>query len=329
MSLFVGVDGGGTNTRAVVIDENRNVLGEGVAGASNQNSVGTEAAKQAVLDSISKALKKSNKDVDKVEAICLCMSGVDRPNDILTVESWVESFFMPKTKCFVYNDAVAVLAGATDGVLNGIALISGTGTICLGIDKEGKQIRAQGWGPLLGDEGSGYQIGHHALRAIAAATDGLENETKLTELVLQRLGLQTPQELIPWAYDPKYNGAWDRVAALSRDVYYAYKLNDEAAIRIVNNAAFHLSDAVLCICKRLLENENTLKIRKKIDKSTIFDEATYNIVLAGGNLVNDDNTLRNAVQRLVEKRAPNCRVLSAEASSAVGAALVARQNFLQ
>ena len=39
------------------------------------------------------------------------MSGVDRPNDILTVESWIESFFMPKTKCFVYNDAVAVLAG--------------------------------------------------------------------------------------------------------------------------------------------------------------------------------------------------------------------------
>ena len=123
-------------------------------------------------------------------------------------------------------------------------------------------------------------------------------------------------------------------------------------VRIVNNAAFHLSDAVLCICKRLLENENTLKIRKKsipiniflkkilkfqnptrqkktVDKTTIFDEATYNIVLAGGNLVNDDNTLRNAVQRLVEKRAPNCRVLSAEASSAVGAALVARQNFLQ
>ena len=103
MSLFVGVDGGGTKTHAVVIDGARATLGSFVSGASNQNSVGQAAARTEVLAAINGALreaKKSSSDGSHhfnsihfqkqfntfalktilVASICLCMSGVDRPD---------------------------------------------------------------------------------------------------------------------------------------------------------------------------------------------------------------------------------------------------------
>lgn len=139
----------------------------------------------------------------------------------------------------------------TDGHLTGVALISGTGTICVGFDKTGQSLRATGWGyineengglleflyslyfrPALGDEGSGYALGSHALHAVVQAADEMEQPTLLTQLVLTQLQLKEPSELIAWAYAPESRGEWGRVAALGRAVFAAVS---QVTIRTNNN----------------------------------------------------------------------------------------------
>lgn len=104
----------------------------------------------------------------KVRAIVLGMAGVDRPEDKKIVQDWMAEYFSRDLPVDITNDGVVALASGTNGAKHGIVVISGTGCIALGFYKGsgGEQKRASGWGPLLGDEGSGFAIGQAALIAI-------------------------------------------------------------------------------------------------------------------------------------------------------------------
>lgn len=120
-------------------------------------------------------------------AIVLGMSGVDRPEDKERVTSWINELFshdgqMPSIQIGIHNDGVIALSSGTGGILYGAVVISGTGMISLGYDKQGHTLRAGGWGyvhiyidinnihsPLLGDRGSGFAIGQDIAYAAVAA----------------------------------------------------------------------------------------------------------------------------------------------------------------
>src|SRR5690606_3508386 len=95
------------------------------------------------------------------------MAGVDRPDDKKTVNEWLVEE-LPNSKHIIVNDGVVALASGTGGEKHGIVIISGTGSISLGFNKKKGDIqkRAAGWGPLLGDLGSGYYIGNDVLIAV-------------------------------------------------------------------------------------------------------------------------------------------------------------------
>jgi N-acetylglucosamine kinase-like BadF-type ATPase len=352
MSVFVGVDGGGTKTTAVVIDAQRTVLGECTSGPSNHNSVGASAARTEVLNAIHGALAAGKLTKNDAAGVTLCMSGVDRPSDKIMVKSWMTDDLPAGVRVCVDNDACAALGAGTDGKLCGVALISGTGTICVGFDRTGTQLRATGWGPALGDEGSGHALGAHALKAVVMAADGMAPPTLLTQLVLQQLALNDANELIPWAYAPEGKGEWHRTAALGRAVYGAAALGDAAATRILNSAARHLADAVECVCRRLYVADGVgagmtppavaIDVDGADTTSKLLLQCSYDIVLSGGNLTNDDDALRRRVTALlrcvwfVVPRSrtptldsislPRCRVLRQSQSAAMGAALIARRG---
>ena len=108
-----------------------------------------------------------------VTGACLGMSGVDRePEKLRWSEAATRLLRIDLSRVRVSNDAVTALASGTGGRLEGISLIAGTGTIALGMHA-GLSVRAQGWGPVLGDEGSGYAVGQAALRAVARALRAL------------------------------------------------------------------------------------------------------------------------------------------------------------
>jgi hypothetical protein len=283
------------------------------------------------------------------------MSGVDRPADRLKVLRWLADS-LPQlsaaTPIYVYNDAVGALAAGTGGKLHGIALISGTGTICVGVNEREEQIRASGWGPVLGDEGAGTSIAARALHAITLAVDGVTRPTLMIELVLAQLGLSQPSELIAWAYAPETRGNWEKFAALTRCVVAAADAGDATAAAILHHAAFYLANSCLAVARRLYRSEHPdappppelpalrgdasiagnacresaaseLHNLAAVHDVAVLRAARYDIVLVGGNVVAVDGVLRKRLLQLLHDALPLCTVHISDTEPALGAALVA------
>jgi N-acetylglucosamine kinase-like BadF-type ATPase len=178
--LLVAVDGGGTRTRAAVADLEGRVLARGFGPCSNLQSVGLEEVGKALTTAIEGALLQLPGSAWKGEgpawqsgriaAACFGLAGVDSRKDEAQLSQWArDQRVAPRIS--ILNDSELVLAcGTPEGV--GVALISGTGSICLGRAADGRSARVGGWGPLLGDEGSGYQLAQRALRLAQARRGG-------------------------------------------------------------------------------------------------------------------------------------------------------------
>ncbi|KAG2304014.1 hypothetical protein Bca52824_032665 [Brassica carinata] len=245
--VILGLDGGATSTVCVCVPffpygdrlpEPIPILGRAVAGCTNRNSVGETAARDSLEQVISEALVQSGSDKSHVRGVCLGVSGVNHPSDQEMVQNWIRwDMFPSHVKVYVQNDAIVALASGTMGKLHGCVLIAGTGCIAYGFDEDGREARASGAGPILGDWGSGYGISAQALTAVIRAHDGRGPETMLTSTILKALGLSSPDELIGWTYDP----SWARMAALVPQVVSCAEAGDEISDKILVDAADDLA----------------------------------------------------------------------------------------
>src|SRR6266550_1894536 len=165
----VGVDGGGSKTHAVVLDANFAIVGEGNAGPSNPLRVGIANAAAAIREAIDGACEVAHLRRTDLMAAEIGLAGASRKE--LTARMREALLGLGIGEIVVVGDADIALYGATEGE-PGLILISGTGSICCGINSRGKRICEGGWGPVAGDEGGGSWIARRALRAIAHAADG-------------------------------------------------------------------------------------------------------------------------------------------------------------
>ncbi len=307
--VVLGLDGGGTKTVCAALSlpalgdavlSAGEVMGWGRSGSSNRNSVGDETARRHIYLAIDAALADANARADEVAAICLCLSGIDRPADIALVEWWTRDR-LPHAQISIYNDSVAALASGTGGKLHGIVAVSGTGMIVLGYNERGERQRAAGWGALLDRHGSGHALGLGALHAITRAVDGSGPATALTEAVLSHLELATPQQLIPWLYGDL---AWSRVAALAPLVFACAEAGDGVADSLLDEAADRLAESVAAVASRLnMANEQ------------------FTLVLSGGNL--RPGPLQERLRAQIGKVTPGAEIVRPEVEPAVGAAWLA------
>ena len=245
--FLIGVDGGGSKTVALLADWEGHVLGRGTGGPSNYQVMGIQAAGTALSDSIRAAFADAGLGLCTPRAICLGLSGVDRPADQAVIRAWVNAE-MPGALAVIVNDAELVLAAGTPSGW-GVALICGTGSIAYGRTPEGRTARAGGWGHVLGDEGSGYWIGRRALAAVMRDADGRGGETALRPRVLARFGLDRASELVPLIYDQGL--ALPVVASLGSLVQEARDAGDREAGMILQEAADELVLAATSVVSRL------------------------------------------------------------------------------
>jgi glucosamine kinase len=240
---FLGLDGGGTRTRAVIVDSGGREIGRGLSGSSNAQVVGVETAVGHIYAAVAQAC--AARVALPLTAAWCGISGVDRPADYATLTPHLVDL---AATVELTNDAelgLAALPGAC-----GVCLIAGTGSIAVGRDPTGRHARAGGWGYLLGDEGSGYDLGLRALQAIARAADGRGPATTLTGLVLRAWELATPSDLIGAVYG--YGAtASASIAPLAGTVFAAAADGDGIAQGIVAEAAGQLADTVLAVAGQL------------------------------------------------------------------------------
>jgi N-acetylglucosamine kinase-like BadF-type ATPase len=249
--LVVGVDGGGTRTRAVVLDGDR-ILGEGASGPSNPLRVGIANGAAAIREAIDKACAAASIDRDDLVAAGVGLAGVRR-KDIRTRMRDVLIETLGIKNIELMTDGEIALYGATDGA-PGIVVISGTGSICVGANRQGKHVFAGGWGPVAGDEGSGSWIARRALQAVAQATDERGPKTALTRAACEYFQVAVPDDLATAVYAPTVTN--DRIAGFSKHVIEAARAGDVVARNILADAGRELGKAAVAVIRRLkMEHE--------------------------------------------------------------------------
>ena len=195
VGYVVGVDAGGTSTRALAADAAGAVLGTGRAGGANPNAHPPEEAAAHIADAIASAM--AGLAPDGVRACVVGMAGASKLSDPAVAavfdRAWQRIGLAGLVR--VASDAEAAFASATPAP-DGTVLIAGTGSISGRIRKRRLVSTAGGYGWLLGDEGSAYWIGREAVRATLAALASGHRLAGLPSAALsEALGTATPGEL--------------------------------------------------------------------------------------------------------------------------------------
>jgi len=234
---YLGIDGGGSKTSFLLVDEYYNEICHIESGPSNWLSVGADAAKQAITQGISYLTERPN-------IVCAGFAGAARHDSAAFYKEVLESL-IPEAQIIIESDAFIASIGAI-GVDPGILLIAGTGSIVIGRDKARNMFRIGGWGPYFGDEGSGFWIGREAVREALRSLD-LQASTEFSNRIAGRLGLKSISEVVSGWASGKIGVP--EIAGLFPEVVSMYP--QEPSKSILTQAASHLRSMVEIASKRV------------------------------------------------------------------------------
>ena len=280
---FLGIDGGGSATRAVVIDGAREVLGRGEAGPSSHYAVGPAAAARHCAQAARAAIESakelhSNFVAGEVGAWGFGLAGVRREADQELMRGFLSEICpLPFA---LETDVVAAHAGAFAGA-PGIVVSAGTGAITLGADEWGEKFYADGWGPVLGDEGGGYWIGVEALRAVCRSLDARAHPTRLTDPIFRMLRVENGDELVRFVYSDACTR--NDIAQIAEIVFDLADDGIAEAVEIRAHAAALLARSVRSVARALLQR------RRDRATETASEPAPLEMLVAlRGGLFEDD-----------------------------------------
>lgn len=263
--LVLGVDAGGTKTVAWLARVDGTRLGVGLAGPGNPRSVGFGRCYESLWSAIAAAFSNAGMPPATVASAAIGMAGADRADEIDLIIDWANRNAVAR-QVQVVNDALPVIAAGTPEGW-GLALISGTGSFAVGLAQDGRYARAGGWGPLLGDEGSGYSIALAGLRSVIQTVEGLRPPTELVTAFMDRLKIQDVAQFPPAVYKPEMDRS--ALAGLAEVVFDTADRGDLGARAILSEAAHALAGMVLRVAERL-------------------NLMSFPLALAGGVLVNHE-----------------------------------------
>ena len=233
--IFIGIDGGGTKTRAVAIDCNGKQVYETVGGPANVALSGVDATFGNIRKISNDIACQVNRFEHRVVGIVLGLAGVS------SGESRLSAALLTKLNSLYTSDNIRLVNDAhiawygIDKGKSAIALISGTGSSAYTLGAQGRAIVKGGMGHILSDEGSGYHIGLMGIRSAIRAAGRIESATALTRKVMEVFSLQSIDEA------PYLIKGHVEIAAFARYVYEASLSGDKVAHDIIMQAAGELA----------------------------------------------------------------------------------------
>lgn len=248
MDYVIGVDGGGTASSASLVALDGTVLAQSRGGPANYLLSGVGRIADVVGELIAQVKLAAGVERHVPRSICLSLAGAGRPRARRAVLGAIERR-IPAQDIIITGDGVAALVGAFPGGA-GIALIAGTGVLAMGVDEQGRSARAGGWGHLLGDEGSGFDLGRRTVLAALASENQSGDPTILAAKIEARLGLTSVDALVDWVYTER-EASVRRLASLAPLVFEAAEEGDVIAAGILDHGGRALATLVDRVARQL------------------------------------------------------------------------------
>jgi N-acetylmuramic acid 6-phosphate etherase len=252
--VLLGIEGGGSHTVCLLTDARGTLIHRHEAGPANILLLSDQQFRKRLRE-----IKSALADQPAADAICLGLAGAHGDAEFARIRSVAEKVW-PRVPMHVTHDletalsSVERIGAVSNNAANHAAtvlVLSGTGSCFLGKAADGRISRFGGWGHVIGDKGSGWEIGLRALKACTFYYDRDERWTRLGQRILRALQMNHPRELIPWS--PHASKA--EIAVLAKEVFAAHQERDPIAKDILSGAAASLAkDAISCANKLTKED---------------------------------------------------------------------------
>ena len=221
-------------------DENQvQCIASGTSGPSNIAIQDWEAARTSLETAINTAAKHASRSIDSLRAVHVGVAGFHSSPHQEALKHWVTNRF-PAAITSVCSDIELVLAAGQrhfklQDTCDVVGVIAGTGSAAFSLDKHATLIKAGGWGPVLGDEGSAYAIGLAALRSACEFDDGDDCSDPMVSHLLHQTGVCNPRDWPHWCQTQ--NNPRVEIAKLASPIIELADAGDSAAAESVVDAA--------------------------------------------------------------------------------------------
>lgn len=301
MEVVVGLDMGASKTACVIISLNAKPLSHALSGPANLSSCGIGSFRVALEKALREALCPLASMKPRIRAVGLGVAGLEGFQDKRLVEKVVNTVLKSRSaKIVLKSDVSMALFGALEKK-PGILVLAGTGSIAIGRNEAGEMMRTGGLGYLLGDEGSGFELGQRGIRAALRSADGTGPETGLLLALKTCYGLESPMDLLPLIY--KSPSRVEMIARFAPQVIDLGSKGDSLAEGIFQDAVTSLLNLTLALARKL----NLTK--------------PFPLVPSGGLFQNQ--TFLEAFLESIEERIPQAQPVAPRNSPQMAAALLA------
>ncbi len=247
--VIISVDGGGTHTKAVAVTKKGEIVGIGNSGPANHVLSPIEIVRESLKKAIGNAIESAGASLSDVLIISGDTAGIGYLREGAEYVEGIIGEFFPGVDIYLVGDMVAGFFGAIAKNW-GVVATAGTGSAIYGRNREGEGLQAGGWGHIMGDEGSAYDIAVKGLRRAAMAFDGRGGPTSLTSEFPKHFGVGDMIQVALTIYLGE-GMTRDRIAEAARVVVGEAKVGDEMSLEVIGEAAEGLSLGVVTVARNL------------------------------------------------------------------------------
>jgi glucosamine kinase len=299
MPLYLGIDAGGTKTEGA-ISNGAELLGQSTAGSCKVARVGQEEARRNLHQAILSACEAAKVKSQDIQQVCIGIAGASLPETAFWVAGVIREL-VPGNLNITGDHIIAHRAAF--GVMPGVLVIAGTGSIAYGRNEKGETARAGGWGPAISDEGSAFWIGRQAVSSALRMHD-MARSNGLLSTIANSWNVSSPEEVIRLANS---SDKPVRFAELAPAVAAAAEKGESSAQAIAESAGRELAALAGAVITRLWPAG-----------------AVVRVAMAGG-VLQGSNLVRKAFQAALQSAYPNASVSFAYVRPVLGALAIAAQ----
>tara|TARA_A100001015_G_scaffold314965_1_gene425680 strand:+ start:174 stop:1130 length:957 start_codon:yes stop_codon:yes gene_type:complete len=293
----LGIDGGGSRTRALLCDTLGQIIGQGLSGGTNPRTSATGELKAHLQEAIEQATRSI--DSSKILAAHFGLAGAGEAGTRAKVQAITKELLCEETTRTIGHDLEIALVGGL-GSKTGIVLVAGTGSACYGRTCDGRSTKCGDWGDLVDDVGSGSWIGLRALQVCVRQTDGRLPESPLKQAVMDFLKIEHMDAFKTRIHDSGLSRS--ERAQLAPIILDLASAGDEVSLAIVAEGVGALSSCVFITCRQL-------------------DIKSPAVLLAGGLL--QHNYFSDSLEAALNTRIPSAIITQPILNPTAGAVLMA------